>query len=1126
MRRWWPFLFILLLCLPAVSPYLSGDIPRSNDSLSHLYRAFQLARLVRAGIFFPRWAPDLAHGYGYPIFNYFAYLSHYLIVLFHLIGLPLLSALRASYIVALIASGFTAHIFARDLADGDDRAGLVAAVAYVYSPYVLYTAHVRGGLPENLALAFLPLALWAVRRALRIRYEDTKTQRGAQSLEPPRFDDQAEHVIPRGGRAFGPPRGISEVSPRDSSRNYTARNDKVGTRNDMAGTRNDMAGTRNDMAGTSLKLKGLWNFSAQLRDLVSSWFNSPSAIYAFIAALAIAAFITAHAGMALQYLPLIGLFGLYVIFSHTPTAPHRLGFWILRFGILSLIFTLALTLTAFLWLPTLTDLAYVQYQIAFARSGATYTNNFFYLAELFAYPRLPVYTDVLNPPLVRSLPLLASALAVLGLFRLRSLDTARKANYLFLFALFALTSFLILDLSKPVWDNSSLLQRSVLPWRFLGPASLFASVLAGLAIGDWKFEVGSLKLQVGILLFLVTALPFLFPPREPAPEQPALADLARYEAPPFLVGTTTNGEYTPNPVKEFPDTTDQRAALLANREPERLDIAASPPPGVTVEHLAARPAHDTYRLSLNDPLTATYRSFFFPGWQATLDGKPLDLRPTDPNGLIAFDLPAGEHSLEIRFGSTPVRMGASFLSVISLLVISYCVLRVAYQSRNVADNLPHPATEHRQASRAKQVGATPITFVVCRLTFAAALIASLFIVSLFITKPGPPSTQHPLNLDFGGELTLIGYDIQPSAISHQLSAITLVWQAQHPLGVPYGMNVRLTDDAGLIWSDTNIERPRDWRFTPGTDFWPTDEFIYDSYVLKPLPGAPPGAYHLEAIVYRADTLQALSVQRIGEHAIERPTNLPLAEPLANLNGVALIHVSADREVAAPGDPYRLTLRWQAASALLADQDFKLELIDSAGAVVHAIAGPVVPGYPPSKWEAGDVLDQPAFFRLPAHLNSGGYHWRLNGAVELAASLQIIAPDRVFAPPALTNPLNIELGESISLLGYNVAISDNEIKVDLVWQARAEMPESYRVFLHLLDANGELVSQSDGEPASWTRPTTGWVAGEVVTDSRTLTAPGPGEYTLRLGMVNEAGERLAAEGWPEGAIMLGNISVLP
>ncbi|MEK7276628.1 MAG: hypothetical protein AAB427_04710, partial [Chloroflexota bacterium] len=170
MRRWWPYVFVLLICLPAAAPYFGGGIPRSNDSLTHLYRAVELDRLARSGVFFPRWAPGLGHGYGYPVFNYFGYFSHSLIVLFHLIGLPLLTALRAAYVAALLGSGVTAFLLGRDLAGGDgERAGVVAAVAYVYSPYLLYTAHVRGGLPESLALAFLPLAMWGVVRALRPR---------------------------------------------------------------------------------------------------------------------------------------------------------------------------------------------------------------------------------------------------------------------------------------------------------------------------------------------------------------------------------------------------------------------------------------------------------------------------------------------------------------------------------------------------------------------------------------------------------------------------------------------------------------------------------------------------------------------------------------------------------------------------------------------------------------------------------------------------------------------------------------------------------------------------------------------------------------------------------------------
>jgi hypothetical protein len=62
-------------------------------------------------------------------------------------------------------------------------------------------------------------------------------------------------------------------------------------------------------------------------------------------------------------------------------------------------------------------------------------------------------------------------------------------------------------------------------------------------------------------------------------------------------------------------------------------------------------------------------------------------------------------------------------------------------------------------------------------------------------------------------------------------------------------------------------------------------------------------------------------------------------------------------------------------------------------------------------------------------------------------------------------------------------------------------DSYRVFVHLLDVDGNLVTQSDAVPDYWLRPTTGWVPGEYIRDRHALTIP-PGApappYTLRLG----------------------------
>ncbi len=1036
LSRWWPPLVAALLCLPAALPYLWGDIPRSNDTLTHLYRAVELERLLRAGILIPRWAPDFAHGYGYPIFNYFAYLTHYLVTVLYILGLPLLTAIRVMYVVGTVGSGVSAFLLARDLAsplpsdalldgrgrspgalatgvrgEGGEGAGWVAAVAYAYSPYLLFTAHVRGGLPEVVALAFVPLAFWGVRKALLVLNRESKFTKAVIS-------------------------------------------------------------------------------------------------YSLLSVIAIAGFILSHIGMALQYLPLLGLWGLYVVLQGwLSDRKNRLAL-INSLGTLAIIFTVALGLTAFIWLPSVLELQYVQFDSAFARAGLVYSANFLHWPDLFAYPNLPVYVDVLNPSIIRSLPLAALIIVALGLFRFRSFSRQAWDDYAVLIVFFLLCCFLTLDWSKPLWDSISLLQRSAFPWRFLGPASLFIALASAMAIENWKLDVRGWRLDPAIAglcisVLVVFATPFLFPPREPAPENPTLADLARYEIPPLLVGTTTTGEYTPIWVKEFPDTHDMQAALLEGRDPDRLDA-----PGATVEHTSAVLTHDVYTISSDQSINAVYRSFYFPGWEATLDGQPLDLAPTDPNGLIAFTLPAGQHTLDIRFGSTPIRNVAGIISALCVLLLGFGFW-LAFTRPSVSNTLESTSPNWKLGFRRSLAGyAWILGFAYC----------SLFIVSLFILKKGPPSTQHPFTLDFGGELTLVGYNNYHLPLTNY-QEITLVWQAQHEIGVPYGLNVRLTDDQGLIWSDTNIERPANWRFFPGTDDWPTDQYILDPYVLKPVRGTPPGTYHLEVIVYRADTLQALSVQRIGEYIVEAPTNEPPLESLLTLNGIALTSVETDRAEAAPGDPYRLTLYWQAITNAPPEQNISLELLDAQGNVAYSRTESIVPQSAPPNWKAGDVLRQAVFFRLPASLPGGGFHWRVGG-VELnaATALTIHAPDRTFEIPTLTHPQTNALTESINLLGYKETIEGPTITIELAWQAVQEIDEPYRVFLHLLDANGNLVSQSDGEPANWSRPTTGWLPGEVVLDARTLTAPGPGTYSLSVGMVNEAGERVAEP------IRLGNIVI--
>jgi uncharacterized membrane protein YfhO len=63
---------------------------------------------------------------------------------------------------------------------------------------------------------------------------------------------------------------------------------------------------------------------------------------------------------------------------------------------------------------------------------------------------------------------------------------------------------------------------------------------------------------------------------------------------------------------------------------------------------------------------------WYPGWSATVDGKPAPLLRAD-YALVGVALPAGRHVVELRFASRPTRAGLalSLLGVIGALALGW-----------------------------------------------------------------------------------------------------------------------------------------------------------------------------------------------------------------------------------------------------------------------------------------------------------------------------------------------------------------------------------------------------------------------------------------------------------------------
>lgn len=159
------FFVVLVIAIIAIWPFVSrASLPVETDAELHIFRLHELGLLVRGGDYYPRWAPNFYHGYGYPIFNYYAPLAYYVGLLFELWPFwDAVAAVKAGFIIGLLAAALGMYGFVRD--NWGRGPGLVAAAVYVYAPYVQYVdPHARGVLPESLSLGIFPLALWALDR--------------------------------------------------------------------------------------------------------------------------------------------------------------------------------------------------------------------------------------------------------------------------------------------------------------------------------------------------------------------------------------------------------------------------------------------------------------------------------------------------------------------------------------------------------------------------------------------------------------------------------------------------------------------------------------------------------------------------------------------------------------------------------------------------------------------------------------------------------------------------------------------------------------------------------------------------------------------------------------------------
>lgn len=355
-------------------------------------------------------------------------------------------------------------------------------------------------------------------------------------------------------------------------------------------------------------------------------------ISALLIAFGTAFLILSHNALSLVFLPVIGC---YMVYCAAHEAKQVRRFVIVAAASLAFGFLLS----AFYWMPAFFEGKYTLRDIV-TRGEFTsrFTSWFSFLYSPWSYGGGNEISKWLGAG-----QLLAIALS----FSLITRGTKFRHAVLGCFAVLALTMFLMTEGSEPVWATVSILQKFQFPWRLLSLCTFVIALISAIVVHAVrpKVRLGITALLVGVS---IAGTAFMWRARE----------YKVYEESYFTGtynGTTDTGESSPIWSVRFMETRPKAPAFLV-------------PPLGTVVPIERTTVSRSYSVTARENVRFVENTLYFPGWNVSVDGKPLStdrLMFQDPayRGLMTFELMPGDHTVRFVFSETKLRRFADMLSL-------------------------------------------------------------------------------------------------------------------------------------------------------------------------------------------------------------------------------------------------------------------------------------------------------------------------------------------------------------------------------------------------------------------------------------------------------------------------------
>jgi hypothetical protein len=744
------------------------------------------------------------------------------------------------------------------------------------------------------------------------------------------------------------------------------------------------------------------------------WRRAPRTRYLAWLALGIAALLLAHNVSALLALPLISLVAFALMLKQE--ARSKSEFLSSSFFPLCAI-TLGLALSAFFWVPAFVETQYIQTWRLTIPPDFDFRNHFLSIADWFAWPA-PAAVGRINPDLVNTAGTAQLAIALCSILVGGGMNIKRRKNkaqrvawpgsVLLLSSFFALILSIALYMTLPqsawLWERISLLPSLQFPHRFLTIVALCCAVLSAAFIvmvpERWRMAT-----SVSICaLLVIQAVPFLYPRPLPAVNpNPTVADALWHERKTGAPGTTASGEYFPIWVKATPRSSPFEEVIINGENPQRFD-SRSLPAGGKVLQADAEPL--AFRLTVTSPapFRATFRHFYFPGWQGYVNGARAPTKPSDPQGFSTFDVPAGENHIALIFESTPIRNLGATISLMALVVsIGYSILQLRDWRLEIENWRRRFAVCNSQfAIRNPQSTIANYQLLITHPSLPYLMLgAALFLLKLvFLDHHDTPlrvafdgvsihGLQYPRSIDLSGQVIWHGYTLHQRAQDFDL---TLYWQAPQPLETIYSSFAHLIDEHANLYAQKDNLHPG----AAPTTTWRPREYNVDRHVIEVPAGTPPGEYWIEVGLYDPHTgARLLRVNPpfseppdrmlIGPLTLTVPSSLPtiadlqIKQPLEKSwhHGVTLLGLSAEQTRLPADDFLRVALFWRADVSALIPLTMTLRLADVQGKTAALQQSqPSNNRYPTTRWQRGELVRDNRALWIPKTLPNGAYHLQL------------------------------------------------------------------------------------------------------------------------------------------------------